>query len=382
MSANQGFNPKGVRESDGALLAGAIANRFPTVDRPKGLGQEEPRFVGGFDEFVKQETAVEPQMWNLVKKCHNCGKPCAAVMSACNNCGADISTLELTKVPNLFLCFIFGVDKTAFPLRISMRLETPTMMVYDDPLAITPAHLLATLADVHVPDIRSLFVDPAAGLKMVKEMDQAAWDAMAASHLADDAFRKKTLSPVGYALPVAKLRQKVLRAFNLPPSQFQLHMQYMLPPLLPSHYAIFRRGAHFAKGRHFPVPYVVEALEACMDAKKAFPNAPEMQPEDLIDAIKRLGIDYESYYAEDIAFIRRSNSFLANWKAEDFAHAIVDGKVCNKDGSALDGAPSAKDVDAADKLALQTYGRPYKDGKPGGSYYKFARAPEPLPTLS
>lgn len=29
-------------------------------------------------------------------------------------------------------------------------------------------------------------------------------------------------------------------------------------------------------------------------------------------------------------------------------------------------APSAKELDAADKLALQGYGRPYKDGKPGG----------------
>ena len=29
-------------------------------------------------------------------------------------------------------------------------------------------------------------------------------------------------------------------------------------------------------------------------------------------------------------------------------------------------APSAKELDAADKLALQGYGRPYVDGKPGG----------------
>lgn len=29
-------------------------------------------------------------------------------------------------------------------------------------------------------------------------------------------------------------------------------------------------------------------------------------------------------------------------------------------------APSLKELDAADKLALQGYGRPYVDGKPGG----------------
>ena len=61
------------------------------------------------------------------------------------------------------------------------------------------------------------------------------------------------------------------------------------------------------------------------------------------------------------------------------------------DGSLLDAAtrkpmadaPAAKLVEAADKLALQGYGRPYgSDGKPGGRFYSFPRTDAPLPTLS
>lgn len=44
-------------------------------------------------------------------------------------------------------------------------------------------------------------------------------------------------------------------------------------------------------------------------------------------------------------------------------------------------APSAKELDPADKLALQGYGRPYKDGKPGGVYYSYPRSPEALPLM-
>ena len=42
-------------------------------------------------------------------------------------------------------------------------------------------------------------------------------------------------------------------------------------------------------------------------------------------------------------------------------------------------ARDAKAVQAADKLALQNYGRPYSAaGKPTGTFYKYAKAP-PLP---
>lgn len=52
------------------------------------------------------------------------------------------------------MAFIYGVDKTSFPLKISMRLETPEIMVFDDPLAITRAHVLSVPTDVYCPGLK------------------------------------------------------------------------------------------------------------------------------------------------------------------------------------------------------------------------------------
>eukprot|EP00747_Dinoflagellata_sp_TGD_P078411 gnl/TRDRNA2_/TRDRNA2_160060_c0_seq2.p1 gnl/TRDRNA2_/TRDRNA2_160060_c0~~gnl/TRDRNA2_/TRDRNA2_160060_c0_seq2.p1 ORF type:complete len:412 (+),score=74.10 gnl/TRDRNA2_/TRDRNA2_160060_c0_seq2:86-1237(+) len=360
--------------SDGALLAGAIAARFLHVDMPAGCGQAQAKFVGGFDEFIKGAPSVEPQAYNLMKKCPGCGKPCAVNMKNCNNCNTDLTAVAESKGTNLFVGMIFGIDKVPFPLKISLRSETPSMMVFDDPLAITRAHVLAVPTHCHCPDVRSLFVHPAAGLKLITDMDQAAWDALKSGHLASDEWRKQALSPEGYTLPVDDLRPHVVRAFNLPPSQYQIHMQYMLPPLLPSHLGVLNRGGHFVKLRHFPVAYVQEALQKLVDEGKSFSEALSWDASKLVEAIANIGLDYEAAHKKDWDHLVDSNNFLANFDPADFEFAVLGDKVVGKDTSEqVEGAPSTKDLDGADKLALQGYGRPYVDGKPSGMYYKYAR---------
>eukprot|EP00434_Breviolum_minutum_P045628 symbB.v1.2.040951.t1/scaffold7655.1/size10050/1 len=156
---------------DGALLAGAIPGNFPSVDIPKDCGVLEPKITGGFDAWIKGNPQLESQAYNEIKKCQNCGKPCAVTMELCNSCGASLVEVAVSKSPNLFVAFIFGVDKTGFPLKISMRLETRDIMVFDDPLAITRAHVLSVPTDVYCPDIRSLFVDPGPALALLKKME-------------------------------------------------------------------------------------------------------------------------------------------------------------------------------------------------------------------
>jgi len=303
-------------------------------------------------------------------------------MNTCNACAADLSEVATSKSPNLFVGFIFGVDKTGFPLKISLRSETPSMLVFDDPLAITRAHLLAVPTDVYCPDVRSLFVAPRAGLELLRKMDEAAWTALANSHLASEPWRRKALSDAGVGMAPEDLRRHVVRAFNLPPSQYQLHLQYMLPPMLPSHLGVFRKGAHFAKFRHFPFSYVISALEAFIAAEATLTEAPQMATDDFIKALAERGVDYERSYAEDQAQLAESNALLANFCAEDFKYAIAEGHVYDrKSGSVAEGS-LAKEVENADKLALQGYGRPYGEGgKPGGRYYVHAREPAALPTL-
>ena len=121
----------------------------------------------------------------------------------------------------------------------------------------------------------------------------------------------------GNEMPIEALREHVIMAFNLPPSQYQLHLQYMwttkllvfavkkvwwvlqhavaldcagkvvsllqsaswqprLPPLLPSHLGVFRRGAHFMHMRHFPLKFVRETLQKMYATGAAFPEAPTL----------------------------------------------------------------------------------------------------------
>jgi len=371
----------GCREEDGALLAGAIPGNFPSVDIPKDCGVLEPKITGGFDAWIKDNPQLESQAYNEIKKCQNCGKPCAVTMELCNACGASLVEVAVSKSPNLFVAFIFGVDKTGFPLKISMRLETKDIMVFDDPLAITRAHVLSVPTDVYCPDIRSLFVDPGPALALLKKMEDSAWAGLQNGHLASAEWRRKALSPAGNEMPLEALREHVIMAFNLPPSQYQLHLQYMLPPLLPSHLGVFRRGAHFVHLRHFPLKYVREALQKMQASGTAFPEAPTLTAAELVERISKLGVDYDKAHAEDMERLAKSNALLANYDPADFTHAVKGDEITDKHTMSKVEGPSAKELDAADKLALQGYGRPYVGGKPGGVYYSYPRSPEPLPLL-
>merc|ERR1712183_867787 len=104
--------------------------------------------------------------------------------------------------------------------------------------------------------------------------EQAAWDSLVAvdGPLASVEWRQKALSAKGASMALEELRHHVVAAFNLPPSQFQIHLQYMLPPLLPVHVGILRKGAHFMHGRHFPIAYVVAALKAFIQSGDSLPS--------------------------------------------------------------------------------------------------------------
>lgn len=147
-----------------------------------------------------------------------------------------------------------------------MRLETPNMLVFDDPLALSRCHVCACPTDVYVPDLRSLFSAPSKGLALLQALDNACWETTEARFLSDEPWAKATFSPAGLALPRSTLRtEHVLSGLNYPPSQFQLHLQYLLPPLTPYHWGLHRSGKHFGAGRFFPLQYMYKALTALRD---------------------------------------------------------------------------------------------------------------------
>ena len=115
--------------------------------------------------------------------------------------------------------------------------------MFDDPLALTRCHLCACPTDVYVPEMRHLFAAPAAGLALLRRLDDACWAAVEARFLADASWSGAALSQDALALTRSELRGHVVAGLNFPPSQYQLHLQYMLPPLTPFHYGLYRAGA-------------------------------------------------------------------------------------------------------------------------------------------
>jgi hypothetical protein len=138
------------------------------------------------------------------------------------------------------------------------------LLVFDDPLALSRCHLCACPSDAYVPDVRTLFRCPTRGLALLQQLDDACWQATETNFLNAEPWAAATLSLAARVLPRLELRQAhVVSGLNFPPSQFQLHLQYLLPPLTPYHWGLHRAGKHFGAGRFFPFRYLTKAL-ACL----------------------------------------------------------------------------------------------------------------------
>ena len=396
----------------GASLCLPLEDRFPHVAAETGDGTA-PRIRGTLADYVSATAAARPAVaarlqrmaWNRVRRCA-CGKCVAATLAACNGCGAPLAGVPVTRTENVFAGFVLGVERCAhFALTISARAQTPRTLVFDDPLALAPCHLNAVPAQDYVADWRGLLRRPAAGLALVREL-RAHCDRVAREQfLADRAWRAKALRADADADAVLAA---ALAGFNLPPSQFQLHLQYILPPLLPQQHRMLRAGLHFTKGRFVPYEYVEAVLDAaakdphlldglhlCDGGEDQEEEEDKMPSLDVIVAHFAQGpahIDYNTYHAALLARAEEAQRRFANWDPADFGgflagstlhrftrvEARPDGTfVCHADA----GTPAdVRALVAADKKTLQNYGRPYspETGNPTGTYYRFPKDPEEI----
>jgi len=106
---------------------------------------------------------------------------------------------------------------------------------------------------------------PAESVKLLQRMEDAAWSVATTQFLNNKSYRAKTLHPDSHILQggfSGFRRLGVAAGMNFPPSQFQLHLQYMLLPLLPSHFALFKSGNHFTDRRFFPLEYLYTVLRS------------------------------------------------------------------------------------------------------------------------
>ncbi len=117
-----------------------------------------------------------------------------------------------------------------------------------------------------------------------------------ATHWNNNTSCKHTAKHATYTHPH---RHKYATPRPAQPSQFQLHLQVILPPFLPAHWDMFQKGVHFTRGRFVPLEFLVPALSELSQVQHPFLQDARDRPlEDVFDAARSRGIDYDAVHAE------------------------------------------------------------------------------------
>jgi hypothetical protein len=162
---------------------------------------------------------------------------------------------------------------------------------------------------------------------------------------------------------------------NFPPSQYQLHLQYFLPPFMPHQWQMIGpEGKGFLYGRFFPLEYVRAVLVAAAGGGNVDAIEHDTPIETLIEHFSARGVDYKATHARFVEIVAERQKMLGNWQPEDFTCRLQKGTMFD----AITKAASQEDfgtVLAKDKSLLQNYGRPYTEpgGKPSGTFYKYPK---------
>eukprot|EP00667_Euglena_gracilis_P019296 EG_transcript_20657 len=306
--------------------SGADGTRQLTKVRPGAFpriaalrGRQDPPFDGSFQDLRQQRgqghgahgADLEVQLRNKVRRC-KCGKPNAYTLTTCNSCGAALPE-ETTFTDNVFMGFIYGIR--GFP--ISLRAESADFLCFDDLLQLSCCHLNCIPTTVYIPDWRSLLKRPRDGLRLMDQIFDTCWKVFAETFYADPAWRHVWLKGPP---SLEAMREYVVAGLNYPPSQYQLHLQFMVLPLQPFQYKMYLKGVHYTYGRFFPLEYVREVLQA----DRPIPNADELDIEDIIRRFDDLGIRYDDIHARCYARYGQRHEEIANYTPDQFEAVIVD----------------------------------------------------------
>lgn len=319
----------------------------------------------------EERRRLEVQLKNKVKKCGVCGKPNGFTLKNCNGCSNDLTKTEISFTNNVFSSFLLGISKGPFPFLISIRKQSPEFLVVDDLLSLTRLHLNVIPASSYIPDWLVLLHDPKRGLALINQMFEECWSVVESS------FWPHRHHLFQGELSLETLRGHVAAGFNYPPSQYQLHMQFIVPPFMPFHWLACKKGIHFTKGRFFPLEY----LQAVLQCPTQFSWTDASSMEELFDFYKtHHNVDYDEIHERAVKRYYASHEALCNWNEADFKGVVtedssfvpfIDGQLAVEKAELVD---SVDKVAADDKMILQNYGRPYdQNGKPTGTYYKYAR---------
>jgi hypothetical protein len=348
------------------------------VDCPPEYAGQAAAFTGKAGDFIaahNNDPNLTRQLQNKVKVCPACSKPCAFTLSTCNSCSGDISTTPITFTNNIFMSFVFG-----FGFKICIRHQDAKGIVFDDLLALTTCHLNTIPTDNYLPDWRYLLTRPVEGLALLNRLYDNCFNVLKTQFMTSTTWRQKYLRNADN-LSDADLKGLIAAGFNFPPSQYQLHLQFMLLPLTPFHYSAYLKGHHYTKGRFFPYEYARAVLELGV----AFPVTETTTVEEITTFYEAKGVSYNAIFDANYARYGQAHERVANYDAKDFG-GFADEKEFFAFGSTANTA-SAEPADLAalknaDKAAIQNYGRPLdtSGAKPVfyGTFYGHPKSPGDL----
>lgn len=351
-------------------------NLYPTI--PSTSEKSEFTINGTLADVAQAHPELEQALYNEVKVCEKCKKPNGFTCMTCNGCKSSLISTQVSKSENLFSAFLLGVRNASkgFPLTISIRRQTEDVLIIDDPLAVSPCHFCAIPRKCFIPDWRYLLNSPKKALELLDVLEAECWAAQQ-QFLSNAEYRSTFLR--GRASD-AHIRTGSAVGFSFPPAQFQLHLQWQVPPFLAAQHHSAERGDHWQEGRFFPLEYVRKVLQLDKPCKVVH----NTEVEELIEYFKTFGVDYHSIWKEFHDRCLQCSRDLQNWDAEHFRYVVQAEKVHEfeivngvvKVGKEVNGV-KVSELNTKDKVALQNYGRPYtSEGRPGGSYIKHPVKPQ------
>ena len=365
---------------------------MPSLDVPA-----EPRFKGsptGFStQHCKDNPHVEHQLWNKVRVCPKCGKAVAFSLPSCNGCGFPemLQKTEISKTENVMIAFCYGMEKTArFLLKLGLRYQDENFLCYNDILALSPCHLNCIPTTHHIPDWRYLLLAPERSLDLLRKMWEICSRAVEKQFWANTKWRNFNLRGAqDGSLTWEAFKGCFCTGMNYPPSQYQLHLQFIVPPLMPFDFHKLENGEHFHHNRFFPFEYVEAVLSFCIKEGESltfpFSGGPtEAGIEEIIAFFDAKGISYEKIHGDFVTRAKASQRKLAKWEKAQFeAVAKVDTASGaetivrlhpngEEDGDAVGGSPLPEGTDsgkvrAEDKKILMNC--------VATTYYQHAKAP-------
>jgi len=150
-----------------------------------------------------------------------------------------------------------------------------------------------------------------------------------------------------------------------------------MPPFTPYNYQQFLTGIHFTRNRYFPIEYILAVLQLDIP----YELQEDTPIEEIIKFYEEKGVNYDKIHSKCYQRFGNSHLEISNFHPDDFEGVIIGKKYYkftsdDPDKDEGDLTETNEDIRAIiekDKLALQNYGRPYKNGKPTGSYYKYPK---------